>query len=193
MSIQQNINQTLSLASFVAGQTPMAAKKREAEVAKQAEARKAQQIALDEAAESKRITDKFKGVSERYAGHKVQGDYLAKRRAGSMMSEMELRAAKRATEEYVAAAEEYGSWFGARTPLEGQPTTEDVEALAYEAEDTYGDYEFGYKEAQAAASERTRQAQQAEADREAARQLEAERLAGVRAKIYIPERYGGKR
>ena len=173
MSIQQNINSMLSLASFVASQTPLAATRREEAAMKQREAH--EDVATTKAYEQAKTL--YGGVSKA-----VEEGEETKLVEESVQDPTDL---ERRTAQFVRAAEDYEARFGTRPPLKGKPEADVVGGESYNAEEYL-------KRVKAEPSRRQQAAEQAEADREAAAELERTRL--TKSGIYIgPEKYGGKR
>ena len=159
MSIQQNINQMLSLASFVASQTPMAAARREEAAMRQRE--KHEDIATTKSYEQAKTL--YQGVSKA-----IEEGEETKLVEESVQDPTDL---ERRTERFVRAAEDYEARFGTRPPLEGKPDADIVGGEGYNAE-AY------LKRIKAEPSRREAAAKKAEADREAAAELERQRQLG---------------
>lgn len=173
MNIQQNINQMLSLASFIAGQTPMAEVRRQEAATKQREAR-----------EDITTTRAYEQAKELYHGVS-RADELGEEAPlieGSVQNPTDL---ERRTERFVRAAEDYEARFETRPELKGKPSAGEVSGEGYNAEEYL-------RRIKAEPAKRKLAAEKAEADRAAAAELERTRL--TPSGIYIgPETYGGKR
>ena len=173
MIIQQNINQMLSLASFVASQTPTAAARREEATMKQRETH--EDIATTQAYEQAKAL--YKGESRA-----IEEGEEAKLIEESIQDPAAL---ERRTEQFLKAAENYEARFETRPELKGKPSAGEVGGEGYNAEEYL-------KRVKAEPSRREAAAEKARADRAAAAELERTRL--TKSGIYIgPERYGGKR
>lgn len=159
MSIQQNINQMLSLASFVASQTPMAAARREEATMRQRE--KHEDIATTKAYEQARTL--YHGVSKA-----IEEGEETKLIEKSVQDPTDL---ERRTERFVRAAEDYEARFGTRPPLEGQPDADIVSGEGYNAEEYL-------KRVKDEPNRRRIAEEKAEADRLAAQELARKRQLG---------------
>lgn len=148
----------LSLASFIASQTPMAAAKREEATIKQRE--KHEDIATTKAYEQAKTL--YQGVSK--AIEEGEETKLVEE------SVKDPKPLERRTENFLRAAEDYEARFGTRPTLKGKPSADEVAGEGYNAE--------GYlKRVKEEPSKRKAAAKKAKADKKAARELERERLA----------------
>lgn len=118
MSIQANINQTLSVASFLAAQSPMAAARREKQAVKMAEQR-----------EDERVTKELAYAKEQYKASIPGGEGGYKTSTEHRLTpgdEISMENLEKFGERYISALDAYEKRFGVRTPLEGQITGEEA-------------------------------------------------------------------